>query len=145
MIAYTFPGASLEIKENTALRQLANSIIKSILPAAVCRKSFIINDIPANIFLNRGEDLTAIVLNNLLINTLSSSMNSCIRVSAIQEYGETVIIVNDNNSDYSRYISGKMAKVLPIVNKMGGDLRFELNKDNNITIRLSFMDESKAA
>lgn len=145
MISHTFHGPLFEMKKNIRLHELASHIIKSILPSAICRKSLIINDIRENIFLHADEDLVSIVLNSLLANTVSSSLNSCIRVSALQEYGETIVTVSDNNSDYSRYISGKMTKVQPIVKKMGGDLRFEFNKRNSITILLSFMDPGMVA
>jgi hypothetical protein len=53
--------------------------------------------------------------------------------------------VKDNNNDYSRFISGKMAKVKPSVMKIGGDLNFEFNQRNSITILVSFTNNNVAA
>jgi hypothetical protein len=140
---FNTPGVQAQPK--TDLHKIADYIIKLMLPAAVNRGSFIINDIPGESYLEADKDLVAIVLSNLLLNTISSSSDGCIRVSSHQENGETFVTVKDNNSDCSRYISGKMAKVQPIVKKMGGDLRFELTGQKNLTIIMSFGNSKHVA
>jgi len=128
-----------------ALRELTNQIIKGILPSAICRNSFIVNDIPDETSLYADANLVAHILSNLLNNTVSSSRDGCIRVSATQEDNHITISVKDNNNDYSRFISGKMTKVKPVVNKIGGDLNFEFTQRNSITILVSFTNKNKAA
>jgi hypothetical protein len=128
-----------------ALKDLANQLIKGLLPAAIGRNSFIINDIPADICIDADEELVAHILGSLLNNTIGSSHDGCIRVSVSNEDGYTVLSVEDNNNDYSRFISGKMAKIKPAVKKIGGDLAFEFNRRNSITILVSFAKSSIAA
>jgi len=128
-----------------ALREITNQLIKGVLQSAVSRNSFIINDIPAETRLNADENLLAHILGNLLNNTVSSSHDGCIRVSAKEEDGYVTISVKDNNNDYSRFISGKMAKVTPAIKKIGGDLSFEFNQRNSITILVSFTNNNMAA
>ncbi|SRR5260221_8943176 len=128
-----------------ALRQLTNQLIKGILPSAISRNSFIVNDIPDETSLYADENLVAHILSNLLNNTVGSSHHGCIRVSATQEDNYITISVKDNNNDYSRFISGKMTKVKPVVNKIGGDLSFEFTQRNSITILVSFTNKNKAA
>ena len=128
-----------------SLKELANNLIKGILPTAVSRNSFIVNDIPDEAILDADENVVAHILGSLLNNTVSSSHDGCIRISAAQEDSYTTITVNDNNNDYSRFISGKMAKVKPAITKMGGDLNFEFNQRNSITILVSFSKKSLAA
>jgi nitrogen fixation/metabolism regulation signal transduction histidine kinase len=128
-----------------ALREITNQLIKEILPSAISRNSFIINDIPADTKLYADKTVIAHILGNLLSNTVGSSHHGCIRVSAKDEDGHVTISVKDNNNDYSRFISGKMEKVKPSVMKMGGDLNFEFNQRNSITILVSFANNNVAA
>lgn len=128
-----------------SLKALANDLIKGVLPTAIARNSFIINDIPDQAILDVDENVVAHILGSLLNNTVSSSHDGCIRISATQEDSYTTVTVNDNNNDYSRFISGKMAKVKPAITKIGGDLNFEFNQRNSITILVSFSKKSIAA
>ncbi len=127
------------------LKALASDLIKGVLPTAISRNSFIINDIPDQAILDADENVVAHILGSLLNNTVSSSHDGCIRISAAQEGTYTIVTVNDNNNDYSRFISGKMAKVKPAIAKLGGDLSFEFNQRNSITILISFSKKSIAA
>jgi len=139
----TLPGSVMANK--VALKDLANQLIKGLLPAAISRNSFIINDIPEDACIVADEELIAHILGSLLNNTISSSHDGCIRVAATEEDGYTTLSVEDNNNDYSRFISGKMAKIKPAVKKIGGDLAFEFNKRNSITILVSFAKNNIAA
>jgi hypothetical protein len=141
--SFTLPGPFMTNK--VALKNLANQLIKGLLPTAISRNSFIINDIPAEASIDADEELVAHILGSLLNNTISSSHNGCIRVSVSNEDGYTTLSVEDNNNDYSRFISGKMAKIKPAVKKIGGDLAFEFNKRNSITILVSFAKNNIAA
>ncbi len=145
MISSTLKAPIITMANKIALRQLTNQLIKGILPSAISRNSFIINDIPAETNLFADESLVAQNFSSLLNNTVGSSHNGCIRVSAKQEDNHIIISVKDNNNDYSRFISGKMTKVKPAVNKIGGDLSFEFTQRNSITILVSFTNTNKAA
>ena len=145
MINSTLNAPVITMANKIALRQLTNRLIKEILPSAICRNSFIVNDIADETSLFADETQVAHILSNLLNNTVSSSHSGCIRVSAKQEDNHIIISVKDNNNDYSRFISGKMTKVKPAVNKIGGDLNFEFTQRNSITILVSFTNKNKAA
>lgn len=142
---FTLAGSVMATANKVALKDLANQLIKGLLPAAISRNSFIINDVPDNTFIEADEELVAHILGSLLNNTIGSSNNGCIRVAVSQEDGYTVLSVEDNNNDYSRFISGKMGKIKPAVKKIGGDLAFEFNKRNSITILVSFAKNNIAA
>jgi signal transduction histidine kinase len=145
MINTNLNAPVITMSNKIALRQLTNQLIKGILPSAISRNSFIVNDIPAETSLYADENLVAHILSNLLNNTVGSSHDGCIRVSAKQEDNHIIISVKDNNNDYSRFISGKMTKVKPAVNKIGGDLSFEFTQRNSITILVSFTNRNIAA
>ena len=135
----------ITMANNIALREITNNLIKEVLPSAIGRNSFIINDISSDTRLRADKNQIAHILGNLLNNTVNSSHNGCIRVSAVEEDGYVTISVKDNNNDYSRFISGKMTKVEPAVKRIGGDLSFEFNQRNSIKILVSFTNKNVAA
>lgn len=127
------------------LKTLVDQLIKDLLPSAISRNSLIINDIPVKASIDADEELITHILCSLLNNTISSSNNSCIRISVSDDCGYTILSVKDNNNDYSRFISGKMGKIKSAVKKIGGGLAFEFNKRNSITILVSFTKNNIAA
>ena len=122
-----------------------DNLIKAVIPLSLGRNSFVINEIPCEAILEADEDLMALVLSKLIENTILSSRNSCIRISSVTGDDHIMICLKDNNSDYSKYISGKMNKVEPIIKKMGGRIEFEFNRRNSIAILISFVQGKKAA
>jgi hypothetical protein len=119
-----------------ALKLVVDRLIKDMTPLAMSRCCGISNDISLETYIEDHEEKLSDVLVKLLAGTIKSSHNSCIHISAEMEDGKTFITVRDNNSDYSGYISGKMTKVEPLVQNMGGNVYFEFNKRNSITIVL---------
>ncbi len=72
------------MKTKTELRSLVKELV-SALPSAISRESFIINDIPAETYLEAEADVLGLIFSKLLENTINSSNRGCIRISAIQE------------------------------------------------------------
>jgi light-regulated signal transduction histidine kinase (bacteriophytochrome) len=119
-----------------ALKQVVDRVIKEMMPLSMSRRCGIINDISFETHIEADEEKLSDVLVKLLAGTIKSSHNSCIHISAEKEDEKTFITVKDNNSDYSGYISGKMTKVEPLIQNMGGNVYFEFNERNSITIVL---------
>lgn len=128
-----------------ALKQIIGKVIKETVPLATIRRSTVINDISPDTFVETDEEKLLEVLIKLLSNTIKSSHSSSIHISAEREEEKTFITVRDNNSDYSGYISGKMAKVESLVQNIGGNVYFEFNNRNSITIVLCLRHPIKAA
>ncbi len=61
------------MKTKIELRPLVNQLVKSALPAAINRGSFIINDIPDETYLEAQEDVVSLIFGKLLENTINSS------------------------------------------------------------------------
>jgi len=64
------------------LQTLASSIIKSLLPAAVRKNSFIINDIPNSFVIDADEQIIASLLTGFVEEGITNSYNNCIRIGA---------------------------------------------------------------
>ncbi|HEU4575446.1 MAG TPA: hypothetical protein VFS36_10630 [Chitinophagaceae bacterium] len=127
------------------LHQLVSRIITEVSEEATRRGCCIVNELARDIYLEADETMVETVLVKLLDNTIHSSCNGCIRITASVEDDTALIKISDNNSDYSRYISGKMNKVQPLIKKMNGDINFEFTARASISIILSFPLKKKAA
>ncbi|HVZ56864.1 MAG TPA: hypothetical protein VG870_09430 [Chitinophagaceae bacterium] len=128
-----------------SLDRLVSRLIAAELPQAVRRGSLVVNDVPPGTWLGADETLVETVLAKLLCQTILSSHQGCIRVSAWQEEGFTQIALRDNNSDYSRYISGKMNKVEPLLRRLDAGIEFEFNRRGSIRIVLHFSHRRRVA
>ncbi len=128
-----------------ALKQVVDRVIKEMAPLSMSRRCTISNDISFETLIETDEEKIYEVLVKLLSGTIKSSHSSCIHISAEIEDGKTFITVKDNNSDYSGYISGKITKVEPLIQNIGGKVYFEFNKRNSITIVLCLHHSIKAA
>lgn len=133
------------MKNQIDLHKLVNGVVKEWLPEAIKRHTIIINEIPAYLFLPLDEGVAKKVMDRLLKNVIRSSRLGCIRISAEQDGQCTLLRVRDNQSDYSGYISGKITKVEPLVRKMGGNIYYEFNRRNNLTVILCFYQKGSAA
>jgi len=119
-----------------ALKEFVARLILEMMPIAISRRIVIINNISIDIVIETDEEKFLQVLEKLMMGTIRSSQNSCIRISAEVDDDRTFITIKDNNSNYSGYISGKMNKVESIVNAIGGKIYFEFNNRHSITIML---------
>ena len=122
------------------LRKLADELIDESSFLNTSRKCVIENEIPFEIYLYTREKDLVFILNRFLSLIIQSSYNSRIRVSAIREESYTSIFIEDNNNDYSEYISGKMEKHKSRIQESGCYLSFEFNDKRSITVILRFTD-----
>ena len=128
-----------------SLRQVVDRVIKEMMPLSLSRRCAITNNISFQMYLETDEEKLSDILVKLLAGTIKSSHSSCIHISAEKEDEKTFITVRDNNSDYSGYISGKMTKVESLIQNIGGNVYFEFNKRNSITIVLCLHHSGKVA
>jgi hypothetical protein len=64
------------------LNELSGRLIQSFLPVAVCRQNLLVNEVPADIYIDADRDLAASVLSGLIQPMITQTTNSCIRLSA---------------------------------------------------------------
>jgi signal transduction histidine kinase len=123
----------------TALSTLTGQIIKSLLPFAVRKKSFIINDIPRNIEVAADETSVAQILNNILNAFVTYAGDSCIRISLEQTFGNMVQVnIKDNNSCHPYAIACSMQKIVPMAEKIGAHITITNQRQRITTICFRF-------
>ena len=129
------------MKNQFALKQLVGHVAQSILPTAVSRHSFFVNDIAPDLQVSADEDLLATVLSNLLQTAVAQTESDCIRISAY-EYKEQVFLqVNENGRCYHADIFRKMEQLMPMAAILGGSVAIS-TAENGLELALRFRTEA---
>ncbi len=127
------------------LSQLVSRLVTSTLPTAVRRKSFIVNDIPAELYVAANEDMLAAVLSNLLNTVINHTENSCVRVSAKVYGGIILVYIKDSGSFNSYTVAYDMQQLQLLAKKMGGCICVNTQRKEIPGIAFSFPNVSRAA
>jgi hypothetical protein len=127
------------------LNQLVSRLVISVLPAAVIRKSFIVNDIPEELHVPGDEEMMATALGSLLNTVVSHSENSCIRISARVYGGIILVYMNDSGSFNSYSITCQLQQLQVMAKKMGGCISITRQQKEAPSIAFSLPYLAKAA
>jgi hypothetical protein len=128
-----------------ALHKLVDNIITDLLPAAVSRKSFIINDVPPEVISCTNENLLSLVLTTLLTQAVNATKSLCIHIGAALTGDCTIIKVKDNTGYFYKTISHVVKQERFMAEKIGGCI--SINQENNgvILTTFSFHNQLNAA
>ena len=121
------------------LEKVINPLVKSILPLAVRNKSFIINEVSSQLSIAGDVSALASVINGLLYSVIINAKETCIRISAKMLYGNTAVIsVKDGNSFNTFGVACGLQDVVPLAQKMGGDINISSERQRITTIAFKF-------
>jgi len=126
------------------LDQLVNLLATSALPAAVRRKSFIVNDVPERLAIEADENILASVLGSLLHTVVNHADNSCIRINAKENGNNILVNVKDSSNNYYS-LAGDLQQVQQLAQKMSGYVSVSDRKEKSVTIAFSFPNLAKVA
>jgi len=127
------------------LNVLISRLVSCALPTAVRRKSFILNDIPRELYVAGNENYLAALLSNLLDTVVNHTENNCIRVSAKVYGGITLVYMKDSGS-FNKYTVGCQLKELQLLaKKVGGCISVISQRTEAPSIAFSFPNMAKAA
>jgi K+-sensing histidine kinase KdpD len=110
------------MKDQFALKQLVGHVAESILPIAVSRHSFFVNDISPDLHVSADRELLASVLSNLLQTAVAQTESDCIRISAYELQEQVFLQVNENGRCYTADIFKKMEQLMPMAAILGGSV-----------------------
>jgi hypothetical protein len=126
-------------KTKLSLHKLVDDVISVSSPDPDENKSPVVNNVPANLYLNTNEDVVALVLNGLLNAVITNASNSEIYVSAREIFGNTVkVYVKDNNCYNTYAVACGLQKVVPLAEQIGGYLNIINQRQKITTIEFSF-------
>ena len=133
------PSFSFSNPPKTALQNLVDRLIKTLLPVAVRNNSSIVNEIPSKLSIGGDENRVASVINGLLRSVINNARESCIHISAKEMYGKMVMLcVKDSNSYDTYAMACSLQDVVPLAQRIGGRLDITNPQQNVTTIAFRF-------
>lgn len=125
--------------DSVFLHQIIEQFVKALLPVAVRNSSFIINDIPQHLCISGDASTLTTAIKGLLRSVVFNARETCIRISAKDLYSNTsVISVRDSNSFNTFAVACGLQDVLPLAQKLGGDIDIINEKQHITTIAFRF-------
>lgn len=136
----SLPASSYETPATKpVLQSVIDKLISPLLPVAVRNNSFIVNDVPSFLRFGNDEKEVACVINGILRSVIHNARESCIRVSAQLMYGKLMVVsVKDSNSFNTYGVACSLQDVLPLAQKMGGQLDITNQRQKVTTIVFKF-------
>ena len=126
-------------KSNLSLHKLVDDVINVSSPVPAHTKSPVVNNVPANLYLNTNKDIVASVIDGLLNAVIMNATDGEIYVSAKELFGNTVkVFVKDNNCYNTYAVACGLLKVVPLAEKIGGYLNIINQRQKITTIEFSF-------
>jgi len=138
------PNSTLSTTPKT-LDYLVSLLATSVLPTAVRRKSFIVNEIPGEFYITADENMLASVLSSLLHTVVTHTENSCIRIAA-EECGNIILVHMKDSSNFNNYpVANDLEQIQALAKKMGGCVSVTSRREENTVIAFSFPNMPYAA
>ena len=108
------------MKTPIALKQLVGDVARTILPNAVNRYSFFVNDIAPGIQVSVDQNLLASVLSKLLQTAVTQTENDCIRISAYEQQQQVFLNVHEHGRCHGADLFNRMEQMMPMATTLGG-------------------------
>lgn len=125
------------MKNQFALKLLVANVAQSILPAAVSRHSFFVNDIAPELKVSADKELLASLLSNILQTAVSQTESDCIRISAFEQQQDVFLQVSENGRCYNSSILQEMEQLMPMAATLGGTIAIS-PADKRLALALRF-------
>jgi hypothetical protein len=122
----------------TSLRLLVNRLMSDSLAPAVHTKSFIVNEVPADIRMIADEDKVMPVISELLTTVVANARNGNIHISA-ERFRDVVILEIQDRNNYNGYaLAYSIQSIEPQATMLGGYIRMKGQQELVTTISFSF-------
>ncbi|NII27065.1 HAMP domain-containing histidine kinase [Pseudoflavitalea sp. X16] len=128
--------------ESMPLCPLIKDLMKSFIPLAVEKSSFIVNDVDPAFQLCADQQTLAFVLSNLLDNAISTTSSVCIRVEAVKQAEGIQIGVRISAANFYSTVTGDFSQVLAAAYRLGGNIHIYNQRNQGMVISLSLAASS---
>jgi signal transduction histidine kinase len=132
----------------TTVRPIVSELTKALLPLAVRKKSFIINNVPQGIEVAANQQQVIQVLNGILNAFVTYATDSCIRITVEKTFGNMMqLSIRDNNSCHPYAVACSLQRIVPLAEKLGGQIAITNQRQRITTITcrlpLAIADEAQ--
>lgn len=120
------------------LRQIVDRLSVALLPFAVNKHSFFVNDIPADIMIDHNRKWIASVIEGLLATVTGHVNSTCIRLSAQKQGHFIVFTILESGNTNSYAMAGELKQAFSLAEQIGGCLSISVPVIDHTTISFSF-------
>ena len=135
----------MNMQYQTELRSLITQVMSGLIPLAIERKSFVINDIQPDIEVYADKDILALAMADVLVKALKHTENDCIRISAKVFNNIILLTIKETSHRPHTTIAFSMEQVQPLAEKLGGSISVNSDDDKCITVAFTFFNGKRAA
>ncbi len=122
-----------------SLYQVVDQLLKNSLPAATRNRNSIINNVPSKLSVNADEEIVTSVIRGMLHAEVINAADSVIYISAKELYGNMIEVnVKDDNCYNTYAVALSLQDVVPLAEKVGGNLNITNQKQKITTISFRY-------
>jgi len=134
---------TLENPVKPSLQYIVDNLILPLAAVASRNNNTIVNEVPSHIRLGNDQTAVSSVIDGLLRSVILNTRESCIRVTAQLLYEKFMVIaVKDTNSFNTYGIACSLQDVVPLAQRLGGELDIMSQQQKITTISFKFPVES---
>ena len=122
--------------EPISLHGLVNRIQASLLPVAIDKKSFIVNEVDEKQAVTVDENILAFIIGGLVSNAVCSTSNACIRVEAICGEKDTRIVIRNTGLFIHSPQMFSLTTIMTAARKLGGSISLQKEITGAFTVTL---------
>jgi hypothetical protein len=142
--AKNFISSTTNTNNQVSIHQLVNKLQANLLPYAVKKRSFIINDVEEDLCVAADENVLSFIVGGLLSNTIFGRPGSCIRIEAVtNEQGVQLKIRSNGSFAYSSTMYS-LGNIMDAARQVGGNIGLISESNSGMAIVFS-MTNNKAA
>jgi hypothetical protein len=130
-------------KEPT-LFSLVNDVIQESAPLAVHNRNYVVNNIPADLYVETNGMMISSVLNKLFHTVIRHTQNSVILISA-KVYGMTILVQLKSKGTISPGLSEEMGYACVKAKKSGGIIEMIQCESEQASVAYCFLNVAGAA
>lgn len=133
------------VRNTISLYDFVNALADGLLPLAVTRGSFIVNEIDKNLDIEVDEHMLAYVLWNLLNRVIHSTQQECFRIDSVVENNCTMIRVKNAGVYFYRLVAQGFRQMQHVAEQLGGMISIDQLGVNGTTVALRLQHQLNAA
>jgi signal transduction histidine kinase len=120
-----------------SLHELINRVAAGLLPQAIGKRSFIINEADDSLFVSMEEDILAFVVGGLISNAVCSTSHACIRIETARNDRNVQVVIRNNGSFTYSPNTCSLTSMLGAARKLGGGISLKSEPGGGFSVALS--------
>jgi hypothetical protein len=131
--------------QTISLKHIVAQLFSQFQPLAVKHRSFIVNDVPADLYVYADKNNLVMIISSLLNSIISRSRRNCIRVSAKRYHNIVLVRLKDSTKAFTHISGHDWRQVNMLAKRLDGCIIENDIRKEHATITFSFCSLVSAA